>query len=201
MLALVEGERLTATPGTSGICPTCGSDVTAKCGRVNVWHWAHRAMVDCDPWAEPMTYWHAKWQSLFPIHTREVPLGKHRADVRLDSGTVVEFQHSSLSVDDIRQRETFYGPSMLWVFDATEAADSGRLELRRKSGREPDYRTFRWKQPRRSVLQCRRPVFLDVGKERLLKLDFMGKSAPYGGCGRLIAAEQFVSVLNPAGGE
>ena len=81
---------------------------------------------------EPITAWHADWQSMFPADCCEIPIGNHRADVRSPDGLVIEFQHSALSVDEIREREDHYG-SMLWVFDAVEAFQTDRLNLRCKA--------------------------------------------------------------------
>ena len=121
-----------------------------KCGRVNVWHWAHKDLDngDCDDWSEPITQWHIDWQYRFPPGSHEVALGAHRADVQLPSGLIIEFQHSSLSIDEIEEREHFYGPRLIWVFDEIDAAWDERLLLRPKRGR---YCTFRWKQPRRTM--------------------------------------------------
>jgi hypothetical protein len=201
MLAFVGGTRSYATPGVWGKCPYCGGDVHAKRGRTNVWYWAHVAR-NCDPWSEPMTAWRLYWQSCFPAGMCEVTVGPHRADVRVPGG-VIEFRHNSLSADEIREREDFYG-SMVWVVDAVEPYRSDRLNLRRKfkpridprseadwrryfvpdgepvmldgclyqprkwdeSVYEPRYRSFRWKQPKRSVLHCRRPVLLSLGNGR-----------------------------------
>ena len=88
---------------------------------------------------------------------REVVMFRHRADIRLAPGRVIEFQHSSLSVDEIWERERFYGPGLTWVFDTIEAVESERLHLRAKRGPHHRYRTFRWKHPRRSIIHCRRP--------------------------------------------
>jgi hypothetical protein len=254
MLALVDGQRSYAQPKLDGRCEICDGAVIPKCGRINVWHWAHKTLQDCDTWSEPITAWHANWQEHFPADSCEIPIGQHRADVRSPTGLVIEFQHSALSVDEIREREDHYG-SMLWVFDAVEAFHTDRLNLRCKrpecntrygvsgyrwslkdprhpccindddntsircerpakecptrrwhqrrgmtpgpwqrsrgggwhrqlrGGCDPDksqccdtlaepdpYRSFRWKQPRRSILHCRRPVFLDLGDGNLLEL-------------------------------
>ena len=123
---------------------------------------------------------------------REVVMFRHRADIRLAPGRVIEFQHSSLSVDEIWERERFYGPGLTWVFDTIEAVESERLHLRAKRGPHHRYRTFRWKHPRRSIIHCRRPVFLNLGQGWLLHLQFMGGRAPYGGCGRLITVDEFL---------
>lgn len=195
MLALVDGHRTTAEPTLTGHCPGCHGEVIAKCGTINRWHWAHRrADADCDTWAEPTTQWHIDWQAQFPPHWCEIPLGDHRADVQLPTGHVVEFQHSSLSVAEIRERERHYG-RMLWVFDVVDAHETDRLNLRRKkAGPHGDpYRTFRWKHPRRSILHCRRPVFLDIGGGWLFHLRRMYPTAPYGGWGYLITTDAFLA--------
>src|SRR5262245_64746908 len=99
--ALVEGERREAEPGLSGKCPRCGGAMIAKCGplRLRVWHWAHRTNRTCDHWWESETEWHRAWKNHFPenwqekIHTSEDG-EKHFADVKTESGLVIEFQNS-----------------------------------------------------------------------------------------------------------
>jgi hypothetical protein len=44
---------------------------------------------------------------------------KHRADVKLPDGTVVEFQHSPISPIEAMERTNFYG-KVMWVFDLTK---------------------------------------------------------------------------------
>ena len=34
-------QRITPLPGQRAVCPCCKSEVNAKCGEVNAWHWAH----------------------------------------------------------------------------------------------------------------------------------------------------------------
>jgi competence CoiA-like predicted nuclease len=186
MHALLDGQRITAEPKRTGHCPGCLREVVAKCGPINAWHWAHKASSDCDSWSEPFTQWHADWQAQFPADWCEIPRGGHRADVRSPTGLVIEFQHSALSADEMRDREKHYG-RMLWVFDAIEAHETDRLNLRGKDR----YFSFRWKHPRRSILACRRPVFLDLGGS-LLELKKMYPNAPYGGWGYLISREMFL---------
>lgn len=38
---LCNSARIEAFPGGRAICPTCGGDLIAKCGRLVQWHWAH----------------------------------------------------------------------------------------------------------------------------------------------------------------
>jgi competence protein CoiA len=121
--ALVDGKRQEAQPDLSAECPDCRAAMTAKCGQLRVWHWAHRGRRDCDPWWEPETPWHRAWKDHFPVDWQERGQTsgngeKHRADVKTDSGIVLEFQHSFLHADERQSRENFY-PKMVWVVDGT----------------------------------------------------------------------------------
>jgi hypothetical protein len=120
-------------------------------------------------------------------------MGPHRADVVADDGTVVELQHSPISLQEIRAREDFYGhDSMIWVFDAIEPARSGRLDLRARCGQGGKrYTSFRWRHPRKSVAACRARVLLDLGGGRLLDLRKLYPAAPCGGWGYLVPASVF----------
>ena len=100
-LAVVEGERREAQPGLSAKCLVCGNAMIAKCGQLRYWHWAHRGTRDCDPWWEPETKWHRNWKDQFPkdwqemIHRAEDG-ERHVADVKTESGEVLEFHHLGL---------------------------------------------------------------------------------------------------------
>lgn len=183
MLALApNGARIPATPGASATCPTCQEPVRPKCGQVVTWHWAHVGRADCDDWAERDTAWHRAWQELVPEAQREFVVANHRADIVASDGTFVELQHSSISADDIRERERFYG-RMVWIFDAVDAYAEDRLNIRKRPGKP--YVTFRWKHPRKTLGACRRPVLLDLGNGWLLNLGRIYLAAPCGGWGRL----------------
>lgn len=120
--ANVNGIKTEPSSGLKGICPGCGNPVIAKCGWVKVHHWAHQRKIDCDSWWEPMTQWHLDWQDKFPIEWREVIFRNdqtgefHRADVHTPNGITIEFQHSSISVQELTSRNAFY-PKLLWVVD------------------------------------------------------------------------------------
>ena len=100
----------------------CERAATPKCGPQVTWHWAHACRRHCDPWWENETDWHRAWKSHFPEDWQEVVLfddktgEKHVADVRTGRGMVIEFQHSAMSLDEMRSREAFYG-HMLWIVD------------------------------------------------------------------------------------
>jgi hypothetical protein len=42
LLAEHDGQRIRAAPGTHGSCPSCGEDLTPKCGSIVIWHWSHK---------------------------------------------------------------------------------------------------------------------------------------------------------------
>lgn len=114
--ANVDGRRVNAWPGGRAQCPSCGGEVIAKCGKIVEWHWAHVSR-ECDSWAKPESQWHISWKSRFPAEWQEVKIGEHRADVLTPRG-VIEFQRSSISADEIQERERFYG-NMIWVVHAS----------------------------------------------------------------------------------
>jgi competence protein CoiA len=153
LYAEVDGQKQLAKTGLVGFCPGCGAPMIPKCGELKTWHWAHRAGRDCDPWSEPMGPWHLSWQEpLLPAYV-EVLLPPHRADIVGKGGVVVELQHSSISTEQIRGREEFYG-SMIWLFDAT---------FRFRVVRSGELAFFAFGRTKH-LDQCRKPVFLDFGR-------------------------------------
>lgn len=165
LIAMVDGVARTAAPNGRGECPGCGGRVSAKCGSKVVWHWAHESTKDCDSWGEGETLWHAAWKSRFAKTEVTIRRGDewHRADAVGVSGTVIEFQHSGISSEEIAEREAFYG-RMVWVLDGTQAFENARIGLftvRPEAGQE--YVKFRWKNRRRSFDDATAPVYIDLG--------------------------------------
>ena len=121
--ALVNDVRTEPSPGLAGTCDLCGRAMIPKCGRYVRWHWAHQRRSGCDPWHEAETDWHLMWKDCFPPHCQErvhvdkLTGEKHIADVKADSGLVVEVQHSPIAEDEMQSRESFYG-NMIWIVDA-----------------------------------------------------------------------------------
>lgn len=194
-LALEDGKRIEASvTGDRAACPQCKAIVIAKCGRRVAHHWAHEVGADCDPWSEGMTQWHLDWQGCWPESQRELVIGEHRTDVftwlresmpwlvrrgawhyfggvgiglQVNSPIVVEFQNSYLSVDEIEERQAYYGRSagqMIWVWDCRKAFEARRLYLNHGGRRQ----LFTWKHFRSTLTACTYPVFLDLGKDELL---------------------------------
>jgi len=172
--------------GQIGTCEICGAKVVGYCGELISWHWKHSVEADCDPWSEAITEWHIEWQKYLEEKGAEIEVvinrygEKHRADAVMPNGLIIELQHSSISVQEIAERENFYGAKMLWVFDTIDAYESDRFSLRKKVGKK---HTFRWKHPRKSAAYTKRQTFLDLGEGSLFQLSKMYPDAPCGGIG------------------
>lgn len=122
--ALINCVKVEATPTARATCvnPKCGGEMIARCGRVKVWHRAHKGRPPCDPWHESETEWHRHWKDNFPVEWQEVPHADpatcevHIADVKTPHGLAIEFQHSPISQAEMKSREEFYG-EMIWIVD------------------------------------------------------------------------------------
>lgn len=171
--AYVDGEKVEPTKGAKGICLACDGQVLAKCGKIKVHHWAHRAG-ECDPWAEPMSDWHRAWQDAVKREHVEVVRKPHRADIVGEGGTVIELQHSSIDPDTIAAREAFYG-NMVWLFDATE-----RFRYFCSGSR-----AFFTLERHKHIPFCTKPVYFDFGDaiievERFVNKKFYDQYDGYG---------------------
>lgn len=165
-----DAHRREATPGATSYCACCQASIRAKCGSLVVHHWAHITAQDCDPWYDTGAHeWHLAWQRQHPAEWCERVIGNHRADLLTPDGLVVEFQHSPISPEQIREREVFYlreCRDMLWVWDARAFAQ--RIVITRLDPHN-GWCSFRWKSPRKSLFSCRTRVWWDIGKSWILK--------------------------------
>lgn len=184
-IALVNGERSEPSPRQRAVCPYCGHDMIAKCGRVRLWHWAHKSRSSCDPWWESETEWHRNWKGQFPtawqevVHVDKISGERHIADVKTPFGLVIEFQHSPIEEIELKSREEFY-KNMIWVVDGERGStdrqyfDMGLLTSEPASF-SPLVYYFGWSGQSRLVhnwAQASAPVYLDFGHEKLIwKLD------------------------------
>ncbi|WP_236979690.1 competence protein CoiA [Membranihabitans maritimus] len=172
--ALVKGIKAEASKGAKGTCPSCGSELIAKCGEVIVNHWAHKGIRNCDPWWENETEWHRKWKNNFPIEWQEIVQfsktgEKHIADVKTEKGWVLEFQHSYLKPEERHSRNAFYS-KIVWVIDGlrrktdkiqfqkileeSSKAPVGGVNIRQVNFPENSRLLLEW-------LNCGVPVFFD----------------------------------------
>lgn len=138
-----------ANKQTDYFCPVCSGKLILRAGEVNAHHFAHEAGACPDHWHYDMSDWHKTMQEQFPIECREVVMKHngeiHRADVFKD-GVVVEFQHSPITPQEFRERNTFYntlGYKVAWVFDVS---DKGIVPTIGKDGL-PDYFHLYWERP------------------------------------------------------
>lgn len=138
-------------------CPCCGAPLITKKGEIYQHHFAHKSSHECtDSWAREydISAWHFEWQNCFPKENREILLQmgktKHRADV-LTGRTVIEFQHSPMSVDSFNNRNAFYynlGYKVIWLFDMTEQYDSGEIWL--EGSVQDNQLMFHWNNPKKA---------------------------------------------------
>lgn len=101
--------------GQRGQCPKCGNEVIAKCGKIKIWHWAHKIKQDCD-WYSSESEWHRHWKSIFPVARIEVYMNQNRADAIDATGRIWEFQNSYISGEEIKLREQAY-ENLLWIWN------------------------------------------------------------------------------------
>ena len=109
-------------------CPCCDTPLTVKRGTFKAHHFAHSTKQQCEHWTEPMTQWHMDWQLRVPSEQREIRMLKdgviHIADIQLFGGTVVEVQHSPISVAEVERREKYYD-NMVWMVDGRKCVKEG----------------------------------------------------------------------------
>lgn len=161
MLGSLNGKRILATPNIVGVtCPYCDEEVIPKCGRIKIWHWAHKTKENCDNWSEGETEWHLNWKSQFPEDWREVIIIedniKHIADIKTNRGKVIELQNSPLSLGDLEKRELFY-KDMVWVLN------SGTLGKNLELTRNPKgFYSFQWKWFPKGWAKSKKQLFVDL---------------------------------------
>ena len=183
----LQGNRIAPTPGAQAQCGHCHAPMIPKCGRRNMWHWAHHAG-DCDTWSEGETDWHRQWKTRAPRDWCEVTLPPHRADIRRShDGLIIELQHSSISPDEIEKREAFYG-NMWWLFDATTVQSRDHIRFFRLSnGRwAPRQLNYRGKYD-----FVKKPMYWDLGGP-ILAFDEPFQLRPKEGYIRLLSRAEFL---------
>lgn len=80
-------------------------------------------MIPDDPWGEPRTEFHEKWLSAFPKSWRDRSIERdgatHVADVVALGGRSIIVRSGLLTSAEIRERESFFGPQLTWIWDAS----------------------------------------------------------------------------------
>ena len=119
----------------------------------------------------------------------------------------MKLQRSPLSPEQIRDYENFFG-NMILIFDvqdSIEPSDGGprlefrkremsskALQLRRWKETPSNYRTFRWKHPKKHIAYASRRVYLDVGKNFVFDLQKIYPDRPAGGFGFFCRVEDMI---------
>ena len=111
--------------GQKAVCKCCNSEVMGRFGKIRPKHWYHKSTDDCDSWYEPITKWHVEWQDCFPSENQEIELIdkelhiRHRADIQLNNGLIIEVQNSPIKLEEIEQRENFYSKNggLIWILN------------------------------------------------------------------------------------
>lgn len=170
------GNKYRPTRNGDFYCPCCESKVIAKMGSIKVHHWAHISTeINCD--SKPMSEWHLEWQSHFPKENVEVYVNKRRrADVLLNDGCVVEFQNSSISLEDIYKRSQAAVNGIIWVHNVIRQnmnrQFSDRKEVSRTSAGDIVFHGY-WDRPIMIFDRQRVPdesIFLQFSEQSLGKL-------------------------------
>lgn len=156
--------------GGKYFCPICGEPVIVKAKNSEAVqpHFAHKKGTVClDNWKHDMSEWHYNWQLLFPEECREVVVEKdgvkHRADVLINN-TVIEFQHSPITLEEIHDRNIFYlgcGYRVIWVFDANNKVQN---IFGKDYSIDPAFSQLEWKRARREFgkpMECGVAVFIE----------------------------------------
>lgn len=60
------------TKNNDYFCPMCKGKLLLKNGKINISHFAHVSLKDCDSFTNDMSEWHYNWQCNFPEENREV---------------------------------------------------------------------------------------------------------------------------------
>ncbi len=129
-------KRISPEKGKLGFCQLCRQRVRAYCGEINIHHWRHIEIQNCDSWNDGETEWHREWKNEFPDDWQEVIIEKdfekHIADIKTPNNLVLELQNSSISSTTIKIREKFYG-KMIWLINANEFKENFRINSQVKT--------------------------------------------------------------------
>lgn len=163
--------------------------LTPKLGNIKRHHFAHQAYTDCNH--KHKTLWHLTYQSLFPqteifFPNKNFPKSEENsqktyniADILVE-GTVIEIQHSPISREEIRARETVY-EKMIWIFDVKNSVTGTEFICQDETG------ICILQLNKKYLCQTEQETYYDCGKYLCKKLSLHGK---YALC-KIVAYEDF----------
>ena len=180
LIALDEnGDRIIARKADKKckyFCQECGEVLFLRNGEIRRPHFAHKKESNCPAAHCNKTEWHYEWQEAFGLEYAErvIEAGgfKHIADV-LMGDTVIEFQHSRISREDVIERNTFYryhGLNTIWIFDCRKNCEEKLIfPYEERNGYNW---LFEWYRPKKEVIAAGNDaiVFLQVSDNCLLEI-------------------------------
>ncbi len=124
--AIKNNERIRASPKETATCPLCNQEVISKCGKIKIWHFAHKQDLGCYEF-EAETDRHIEMKLFFEKNLQgfemEYNLGFAIPDLyNKERKIAIEVQHSKISKEKFIERTQNYkdnGIYVLWIFDCT----------------------------------------------------------------------------------
>ena len=127
-------------------CPSCQAPLLLKIGEINIPHFAHRTLSDCDHYSEPESSLHLQGKLLlhqffqhrnFKVDLENyLPEIRQRADLLVDGQHAIEFQCSTISSEQLQQRSQGYHQlniQDIWIKGLKEPCNEGIGLLRLKA--------------------------------------------------------------------
>lgn len=201
-----------ATLEADYFCPRCKEKLIQKRGPIYAHHFAHFPNRDCiDHYHyEEMSIWHSSWQDQYKKDEQEVIMHKngqtHIADVYIEEHkTVIEFQHSPLSYDEFKDRNTFYsslGNRVVWIFDMREEFEDGRIENIHSSNTKFHYLNPKKTFKNLNLKENKLHLFFQIKGDdytndvRLIKINWISKKGMFYFCGDEYNRESFDDFIN-----
>ena len=165
-----------AKKGSNYFCQGCGNPLCLKQGKIRRPHFAHLSDTPCE-FTTNKTEWHYEWQECFGLDNSEIVFSygkfKHIADIQIGD-TVIEFQHSNISAEDVAERNKFYefwGLHVVWIFDIRKELENDSFRCYQK--RPGNNWLYEWDKPSKSVLRALdtcSTVFLQVSDKYLIEV-------------------------------
>jgi len=167
-----DGQRVSAKPEVVAFCQNCGEEVVAKCGEINIWHFAHKTTNDCFG-GEGESLWHEYWKGMFPEECREFLrydkyLEYKIADVAYCE-IVLEYQTNLPDVDEIEFRQEFWqdlGYKFKWVIKNNDQF----FKHLKKISVEDVYNVYKFKRPIKKFAYLNTPFYIDLENGFLIKI-------------------------------
>lgn len=124
-----EGKRIDIVDSVKGeqyYCPLCESELIQKKGTVNMWHYAHKSLCNCDNWYVE-NEWTKSWLDIFNEECREVVIKNSDSDIKRIADIkykklVLKLQSKSLTGEEFTERVNYFSKehNLVWLVDLRE---------------------------------------------------------------------------------